>query len=64
MRDETDESSPLGLRAPGFADIGKYFGEMWKDAETRREELGCELSSVLVCLFLLDLSTHDLGRTA
>ncbi|MCJ1462829.1 hypothetical protein MMC07_001432 [Pseudocyphellaria aurata] len=31
---------PLGLRAPGFADIGRYFGEMWKDAEKRREELG------------------------
>lgn len=63
MRDGTDENSPLGLRAPGFAEIGKYFGEMWKDAETRREELGCELNLVLRCC-LLDLSTYGLGLTA
>lgn len=60
MRDETDEHSPLGLRAPGFADIGRYFGEMWKDAETRREELGCKLNSVLLGCLL----TYGLGITA
>lgn len=62
MRDETDEHSPLGPRAPGFADIGKYFGGMWKEAESRREELGCELNSVFHCC-LLDLSTGP-GITA
>ena len=36
------EHSPLGTNAPGFADLGKYFAEMWKEAEARREEWGCE----------------------
>ena len=35
--------SPLGLKAPGAADVGKYFAESWKEAEARREELGCKL---------------------
>lgn len=32
----------MGLFAPGFANVGDYFQNMWKDAEADREKWGCE----------------------
>lgn len=33
--------SPMGLFAPGFKNVGDYFGNMWKDAEANVEKWGC-----------------------
>ena len=32
----------MGLFAPGFKNVGDYFGKMWEDAEANREKWGCE----------------------
>ena len=34
--------SPDGLFAPGYADLGRYFDAMWKDASRNRETSGCK----------------------
>ncbi len=66
----TQNHSPLGRFAPGFIELGNFFGNLWREASKNREKWGCRRTIPFLPLFIVSLvppswCTYqtDLGKT-